>query len=306
MSKYDHIIKWAIYMLRSIQQAIENIDIIINSFTVTPEKAGIMRGLRSQLIKFRQEQDINLDTLENLRLLVSSLQNNPILTYKRISLFGYLISDSLKYLIELNELLTSNQHLLAIEKINNKSLQDEIKRRNYTAAKAIIDQLNDSAALRTLDNWLANRQKERVNLPANKYKYPSLLYPIFEIDSTQQTFTLEEVLHIVINRPENKNTAFTYAIDLNGNLIFSRGANSSFHYNLCQGADVYGAGEVHLHHQGDNVILDIVNNRSGLYKPRTEFLAAVKQSFKNAGVQIQHTKLNDEAKDFINVRMRTY
>lgn len=122
--------------------------------------------------------------------------------------------------------------------------------------------------------------------------YSAVESGLLELDSSQKIYNLEQVKNLLIQK--NKTISFTYAIDLDNQVIFSIGATSSFHINLCKKKPVHGAGEVYLKRTDRGLEVERINNRSGLYRPRIEFLKPMKEWFKQHGFIIDTTRLEDE------------
>lgn len=301
-------------MLNSIQTALSQIDILIKQ--TNAYKGGVLHGIKKKLESIHAAQDLDCKMLDNLAELCRELLQDKQFTYKSFSLFGILTSHSEQFARELITLL-GNTHLLALEKIAQHhetflAYKRLLAQRDYLSifnrlcdAKSDADFNSQEAGL-IAEKWLITRLEERIQLPdSTKLKrYPALLYPALEVNQYQRRYTITQLIDLVSSASENEPVSFTYAVDLNRNVIFSRGANTSYHYNLFQGADVYGAGEVHLRKRSGQIYLDIVNNRSGLYKPETELLESVVKFFDRFKVNVAHTQIKDEAEQYQDILLR--
>lgn len=268
----------------------------------TAYKAGILHGLKSNILKILNDHQLDISKLDELASLCNELLMDKLFTAKTFSLFGTMKSRAEKFIRQLIHLLINQKIYVLIDilewKLQSKTtLQNNIDNKDYLSAKSILCAINYSSSLelQKIHTYLDKKLSLRVNLSASSKKYNRLFWPSLEVNYSQQVYDLNEVLKIVRESAKNKTISFTFAIDEYRNLLFSKDANYSHHVNLCQGNQVLGAGEIYFTAIDNGVILNEINNRSGLYRPETEFLAPLKNHLSKFGIETNTTKLSDEA-----------
>lgn len=294
----------------------------------TEHKKNKLLALKADLQKLQLASDLdNIYLSEFIAGLNSNYLQDKSFTFKKISLFGKLKSRSEILVQELINALSDKTIFFFFEKINalaenhplnnqQKEIIQLINNRDYKNALCQFDNLinliSDSISeplpktSQFIRTWLT-RQIELQMDETNVLKtYNAVRWPVFEIRASQKIYDLDE-LKILMNNQNNKVLSFTYAIDLHNNIVFSLGANSSYHINLCGGKPVYGAGEVYLRNTKNGIEVTSINNKSGLYTPTSEFLKSVKQWFEKNNFLTLSTQLEDERlkliQDYVEQRL---
>ena len=268
----------------------------------TAYKAGILLGLKSNILKILNNCQLDTSKLDELTSLCNELLMDKLFTAKTFSLFGTMKSRTEKFIRQLIHLLINQKIYILIDIVEWKlpsktALRDNMNNKDYLSAKSTLCAINHSSSseLQAIHTYLDNKLSLRVNLSASSNKYNRLFWPSLEVNQSQQVYDLNEVLKIVRESTKNKTISFTFAIDKYRNLLFSRDAHYSHHVNLCQGDQVSGAGEIYFTSTDNGVILNEINNRSGLYRPETEFLLPLKSHLNKFGINTNTTKLSDES-----------
>lgn len=289
--------------------------------TTTMHKQGILAGLRAELVRIVDgTQDLYHDPRPHLLARCNAYLLNPQFTYKQISLFGLLTSRSEDIVKAVITIAKNNIIYILLEKLQSILTQSQydqltqlilVERYYEGAIKYLRDcskQLHGVPITHNLLNsWLERYISQKFLLSKASKIYTATRWPFFEIVATQKIYDLDELSELMNKKPVGILSSFTYAIDRHCNVVFSRGADTSYHINLCGGQPVYGAGEVYLKKTETGIEVIEINNKSGLYLPKNEFLASLQKWLGHNGYEIRSTLLRDEGdvviESFINDRM---
>jgi hypothetical protein len=297
-----------------IQSAIEKLQIKTNKI-----KSTKLAALEVQLSDFLTNADPSVEDFFNLKKKCSELLLDKEFTYKRFSFFGLFKSRSEKLTIALQKELESLPLFnIAIQKLKENfpeekcvsSLEKSLLSRNYSLADTIITE-NESLLQSKVPQVLAGLKKHLKPILAfsKLFKGTSIFtpkrHPVLEQNHSQRVYSLYELHQYMKQTKAEQTCSFIYAIDLNGNIYFSKDANASFHINLCNGKTVRGAGEIYLRKNKDKVIeVKIINNKSGLYLPTNEFLKPFHSALKQCDFNVKSSRLQDERTKLISTNVQ--
>lgn len=275
--------------------------------------------LRAKLLALDCAADLTEENISDVSKFAQVCLAEPRFTYKQISLFGLLTSRSEALFNEVNQYISTQLMILSIEKLKNATIDHELRMQlavivNLITAKDYAKALKNWSDMLTVNAFPACPQavqrvqtclsayvQRQIQLPDTKHLYSRTRYPLAEVNSSQKLYNIDEIKEYMARQPIDETESFTYAIDKHGNVVMSVGANTSFHINLCGGEQVYGAGELHLKRTNHGVEVQIVNNKSGLYMPRTEFLKPMCDWMIKHGFRVtNNTKQIDERERLIH------
>lgn len=297
-----------------IQSAIEKLKTKTNKI-----KSTKLAELEVQLSDFLTNPDPSLEDFFNLKKKCSELLSDKEFTYKRFSFFGLFKSRSEKLTIALQKELESLPLFnIAIQKLKENfpeekfvtSLEKSLSSRNYVLADTIITE-NEAILQAKVPHIFTGLKKhlKPILAFAKFFKGASIFSskrdPVLERNHSQRIYSLYE-LHQYMKQSKSGHTcSFTYAIDLNGNIFFSKDANASFHINLCDGKKVRGAGEIYLRKNKDKVIeVTMINNKSGLYLPTKEFLKPLHTTLEKCHFNVKSSRLQDERAKLVSTHVQ--
>jgi len=282
-------------------------------------KKNCIDTLQEKLLALDYATDLTEENINNVAKFAQVCLAEPLFTYKQISLFGLLTSRSEALFTEVNQYLSTQLMILSIAKLKKATIDHELRMqlavieglittKDYAKAlKNWCEMLTANSfpgcpqAVQRVQTCLSAHVRRQIQLPNTKQLYARTRYPLAEIDSSQKLYNIDEIKEYMARQPLDATESFTYAIDQHGNVVLSVGANTSFHINLCGGAPVYGAGELHLKRTSAGVEVLIVNNKSGLYLPRTEFLKSMCDWMIKQGFNVtNNTKQIDERERLIH------
>jgi hypothetical protein len=278
-------------------------------------KSAKLAELETLLSDFLSKRDPALDDFFNLKNKCRELLSNTEFTYKRVSFFGLFKSRSENVALTLEkELEKIPLFEIAIQKLKENfpeekflpSLKRALSDSNYKLAADIIND-NEEILKNKTPNILADLKKQLREILAfsTSFKGTSLFSPthdpLLEKDKSQRVYSLYELHEYMKQAKINQSFSFIYAIDLNGNIFFSKDAQASFHINLCGGKKTRGAGEIYLHKNNKGMIkVTLINNKSGLYLPTDEFLNPLCQTLAACDFDITSSRLEDERTKLIS------
>lgn len=276
--------------------------------TTTPYKQTKLAVIKSKLANILDnQQDLNSDPRQELYNICKTNLLDPQFTYKQISLFGLLTSrseDIAKTVIKITKndiifILLEKLQLTLGNTVYNTLINLILKECNYEIAKKYLNDFHDQLLVfpktsNMIDSWLDRQISQKIPLPIRAQQYKPTRWPLLEIDSNQKVYDIDSITNFMNTEPIGETVSFTYAIDKHCNVVFSIGADSSYHINLCNGDPVYGAGEIYLQKTMSGIAVTVINNKSGLYLPKCEFLHTLKNWFTHYGYVTHSTLLEDE------------
>ncbi|VVC75820.1 hypothetical protein AQUSIP_11170 [Aquicella siphonis] len=285
----------------------------------TPYKYQKLEQLKQKLLSLEQSGDLSEENLISLLNYCDSILDDSQFTYIQIGFFGLRTSRCENVTRELYSFVKHNMIGIFLDKLrascDSQSLESKInktqftelseciKSRNYTLAQKIFNLITASVVicgqfpdqcLKSIKSWLERKLSLQIELIPDRKVYAPVRWPSLEIRSSQTVYDLNGIRELMMKCGDNEVMSFTYAIDLHGNVVFSIGANTSYHINLCGGEKVCGAGEVFLKKSSQGICVELINNKSGLYLPRTEFMRPLKYWFARHEFIIDHACLHDE------------
>ncbi|STX28303.1 Uncharacterised protein [Legionella beliardensis] len=265
--------------------------------------------LMDKLIEFQNNPLFDDAEFAALQSYCQTLLQDPKFTFKRISLFGLLTSNSQDAATQLSRFLEGSKGLLLVGKLakengNNsniiKELKDAVQVNNYKSAQTILSTFPDSVNKEVANNFFQRCISAQVatDFP-NKKLYQPLVNPFLEYNSKQYTFDIYQLKKIMEGKPKNKDVGFVFSIDQFGNILFSEDNDLSKHVNLCKPPAI-GAGEVFLKNTDSGIELTCITNRSGLYRPSDEFIKPLKDIFRKVEINVRQTMFRDERQNQIS------
>lgn len=263
-----------------------------------------LKQLRDAVTELENAESVTEDMLLTLRQTCIDLLADEDFTYKRFTLFGTpsnctKIANRIIQRIEcqMGELL-----LLKLPEggIDKKALMKQLQARNYAECLRMLDK-KSGPAINVFKQWLNEKEKlPKVVIDSVASTEADPVQGWSEWDANQAVYDLESIRKVMERMPEGERVGFIYVIDEQGRPFFSLGTTEVSHCNILgDRKPCCGAGEVYITRNGaSSLCVNVINNRSGLYRPNTSHHEPLKACFGHAEFSVRSTRFTDEAAKF--------